>query len=161
MRDERHVGATPGEALPTGNGGKQGWIAALSVAALAAGVVAYKELGTPSKLVRRAPTTSVGAGAARTGAGSVLLFADPSEAQSSCGCGQIIRLVREAVAHGVAVREVAPGADAALEREHRVTVVPTVLFLDAGGRVVARYEGETHETIAALRAGLDGLKAKR
>jgi hypothetical protein len=55
---------------------------------------------------------------------SAVLVADPREADTECGCGQIIRRVREAKARGVAVQELGP-ADAGAAR-YGVAVVPTV-----------------------------------
>ena len=139
---------------------KRGWIAAIVVAVAAAAIIFYKETrGRPSSgpVSGVAPRASSSGGAERVAAGSVLLVADPDEAGNACGCGQIIRLVRSAGARGVAVREVAPGSNVSLEREYRVTVAPTVLFLDSAGHVVARHEGEAPETIDAIRSGLDQL----
>ena len=158
MSNDNPVEATAGDGATGARTGRRGWVAAIAVAAVAAGVVAYKELGArPGSSTSAGPTASASAGPARAAGGSVLLFADPSEAETTCGCGQIIRLVRGAGARGVAIREIAPGSDTALEREHRVTVAPTVLFLDASGREVARHEGEGREAIDAIRAGLDQL----
>ncbi|MDH3427644.1 MAG: hypothetical protein OEM23_04340 [Gemmatimonadota bacterium] len=62
----------------------------------------------------------------------VLLFADPREAESSCGCGQIIRMVREAGVPGVvAVQEFDPQRETEAVRNHAVRVAPTVII--AGG----------------------------
>ena len=139
---------------------KRGWIAAIVVAVAAAAIIFYKETRSrPSSgpVSSVAPGASSARGAERAAAGSVLLVADPDEAGSACGCGQIIRLVRGAGARGVAVREVAPGSNVSLEREYRVTVAPTVLCLDSTGHVVARHQGEGPETIEAIRSGLDRL----
>ncbi len=89
---------------------------------------------------------------------AVVLVADLREADSACGCGQIIRRVRAARAHGVTVEEVAPGD---LARRYDVSIVPTVLFLDAAGQVVARREGESPEILAAISADLSRLERRR
>lgn len=89
---------------------------------------------------------------------SVLLYADGSEAESSCGCGQIIRRVREARDRGVAVREVSPDNPGDVVKRYRLTVAPTVLMLDAKGEAVTRLEGEADATIAALSADLARLE---
>ncbi len=159
MSDEIPVEMPSGDAAPPArNAIKRGRVAAIAVAALAAGVIAYKELGARTgSAASTAPAVRAPGSLARAGAGSVLLCADPGEAGSSCGCGEIIRLVRAARERGVAIREIAPVSDAALERAYRVTVAPTVLFLDSSGGVVARHEGEAQETIESIRAGLDGL----
>jgi hypothetical protein len=130
------------------------------LAGAAAAIILYKETkGRPSgsSVASPAPAAGVVGGPSRVAAGSVLLFADPDEAGSACGCGQIIRLVRDAGARGVAIREISPGSDAGLEREYRVTVAPTLLFLDSTGHVNVRHEGEAPETIEAIRSGLDRL----
>lgn len=143
---------------------RRGWIAAVVVALAAAVIIFYKETRAhPSSgaLPGVAPGASSPAQAEPVAAGSVLLIADPDEAGDACGCGQIIRLVRDAGTRGVAVRELAPGSDVSLERQYGVTVSPTVLFLDSTGHVVARHEGEGSETIAAIRSDLDRLAGNR
>ncbi|WP_428265855.1 TlpA family protein disulfide reductase [Haliangium sp.] len=164
MSDESPVQTAPSEApRPAQTATKLRWLLAIVVAAVAVAIIAYKEFGPRSPAAANpAPSPGAFAERARASTGSVLLFADPREADDSCGCGQIIRLVRGARAHGVAVREVAPGSDTALEHEYRVTVVPTVLFLDSKGQVIARHEGEAGATIEAIRTRLDELtKARR
>lgn len=91
---------------------------------------------------------------------SVVLVADAREADSECGCGQIIRRVRAAKAHGIAVEEVAPN-DIDAARRYGVTVVPAVIFLDAAGQVTARREGESPEILAAVSADLSRLEGAR
>lgn len=90
---------------------------------------------------------------------SIVLVADPREADTDCGCGQIIRRVRQAKARGVAVEELAP-ADPGVAR-YGVSVVPTVLVLGADGRVVARREGESSDVLAAITADLASLEGRR
>lgn len=125
------------------------WLGVVAVLVAAAGIIAYKQISTPK-------VTGVHGGD-RSVRPAVVLFADPREAESACGCGQIIRLVRAAAERGVPVREVAPDDDAEMTRAHRVTVNPTVFFLDESGRVVARHEGEGSDVIEAIRAGLERL----
>ena len=140
----------------------RGWIATILVVLAAAAIIFYKETRSHSSSDPKSnfsPGASSTDRAERAAGGSVLLVADPDEAGSTCGCGQIIRIVRDAGAHGIAVREIAPGSDISLEREYRVTVAPTVLFLDSSGQVVARHEGEEAETIEAIRLALDRLAA--
>ena len=88
--------------------------------------------------------------------GSVVLVADLREADDECPCGEIIRLVRAAKARGVTVREVAP-SDTAVTKQYEVTLAPTVLVLDGSGKVVERQEGESSDTVAAIKAALDRL----
>lgn len=91
--------------------------------------------------------------------GSVVLIADLREADEACPCGEIIRAVRAAKARGVAVREVPP-SDSAVAKQYGVTVAPTVLVLDSAGKVVERHEGESTDTVAAIKASLERLAAK-
>lgn len=128
-------------------------------------VVALAVIGLVAVKARSGSSTSSPARAAVAGAGlpataaapSVVMVADPREADMECPCGEIIRRVRAAKAHGVAVDEFAPdNADAA--RRYGVTIVPTVVFLDPGGKVVARHEGESTEILAAITAGLARLE---
>lgn len=130
---------------------------ALAVVVLAvAGIIAAKvssRAGTPPV----APAAVGLDAAASTDRPSVVLVADMREADTECGCGQIIRRVRAAKAHGVAVKEVAPDDG----RRYGVTVVPTVVFLDPQGQVVARREGESSETMAAVAADLARLEGAR
>ena len=87
---------------------------------------------------------------------TVLLVADAREADSDCPCGHIIHAVRDAKSRGVTVREVEP-SDKAVTRKYAVTVVPTVLVLDASGKVLERHEGESEDTLAAIRASLERI----
>ncbi len=95
----------------------------------------------------------------RTAAPSVVLVADPREADTECGCGLIIRRVREAKARGVSVVELAP-TDPGVAR-YGVSVAPTVLVLGGDGRVVTRREGESSETLAAISSDLAALEGDR
>ncbi len=109
------------------------------------------------KLARQRPAEA--AVVARATAPSVVLVADPREADSDCGCGKIIRRVREAKARGVAVEEIDPGDSSAAR--YGVAVVPTVLVMSADGRVVARREGESSDTLAAIDADLAKLEGQK
>jgi hypothetical protein len=133
-----------------GNAMKRGWIGALLVAVGVVALIAYKEL-------RSQPTASESFSTAATEPPSVILVADPRGAESTCGCGDIIRAVRAAGERGVVIREVMPGSTES--QAYRVTVSPTVLFLDPQGAVVARYEGEGPATVSAIRASLDQASA--
>jgi hypothetical protein len=118
------------------------WLGIGVLTLLVGGIVAYKAL------VRSGATPAHTAPTPR-----VLLFADLREADDECPCGAIIRAVRASAARGIATRE----NDEALARAHRVTVEPTVLFVDPSGREISRYEGESAESLQRLRAALDKL----
>jgi hypothetical protein len=131
---------------------KSKWIGLILICALATGVLLAKQL--------RGPQPASPAGNAVASAGStalVLLFANPAEAESSCGCGEVFRAVRAAAARGVSVREVDPAQNRDLMKQHRVLVEPTVLVLDEQGRERRRHEGESSDVLAAIRTDLDGL----
>jgi len=139
---------------------KRTWIGLVVLALLVVGVFLAKSM------LRTAPATGPAAseapsGDVQPGQTQVMLFADPREAEASCGCGQIFRLVRAAGRRGVRTREIDPAGNRDLVRQYRVTVEPTVLFLDADGREIARREGESSDVIAALRSELEELAGER
>jgi hypothetical protein len=130
---------------------------ALAVVVLAvAGTIAVK-VGSLAGAPPAAPAAGGLTAAVPPARPSVVLVADMREADTECGCGQIIRRVRAAKAHGVVVKEVAPD-DAEAGRRYGVTVVPTVVFLDPKGQVISRREGESSETMAAVAADLVRLE---
>jgi len=124
--------------------GRRLGLAAAIAAAVA--VVTYKTVARRNEA--RIPASARGP--------AVVLVADVREAESDCGCGEIIRRVRSAKARGVSVAELAPD-DGAVHR-YGVTVAPTVVFLGPTGEVVSRREGEGPETIARISAELDRLE---
>ena len=130
---------------------KARWIGILAVVVIATALVVYKQTTKAPAVPTAAETTS------SEHSPTVLLFADPREAESACGCGEIIRLVRDAGTHGVLVQEIAPDSGDELIQDHRVVVSPTVIVLDSSKTEVARHEGEEPATIAAIRADLDDL----
>lgn len=132
---------------------KTNWLAVAAVGAIALGLLAYKSTRTPPPNSALASTS--------TAAPVVVLIADLTEAEDSCGCGEIIRSVRAAAAKGVSTREMAPGADPGLEKRYEVRVSPTVLFIRADGTVRARHEGEDADTLDALRQDLERAVAER
>ncbi len=137
------------DVTPVGVEGGRGMLKRIGLAAvLAAGiaVVAYK--AAMKRGEARTPTFARGP--------TVVLVADVREADSDCGCGEIIRRVRAAKARGVNVAELAP--DDGAVRRYGVTVAPSVVFLGKAGEVVSRREGEGPETIAAISADLDRLE---
>ena len=122
-------------------------IGLLVIAAAVAGVVVYK--------VAAKPKDQAAAAAPAGKAPRVLLFADLGEADEDCGCGHIIRSVREVAAHGVVTRE----NDDDLGKKYKVTTSPTVVILDGEGHEQSRYEGESKSTIAKLREDLAKLES--
>ena len=116
--------------------------------------------GTPGAVSTEQPPAPLGSTSPRMAGESVLLFADASEAESSCGCGQIIRMVRQSRERGIAVKEVSPENPGDVVKRYKITVAPTVLVLDAKGDARARHEGESKDTIAAIAADLDRLAKK-
>ena len=137
---------------------KRTWIGVFVVAVLVGGVLLAKSMKQP------APGPAASGTAAATPSQAqpqVLLFADPKEAEESGGCGVIFGAVRAANTRGVRTREVDPEREHDVVRQYRVTVEPTVVFVDGTGREVSRREGESGETIAALQADLDRLAGAR
>lgn len=127
--------------------------AAIAVVAAAGAVIAVKA-------ARREPAeAAVVSSPAGRSTPAVVLVADPREADGDCGCGRIIRRVREAKARGVQVLELGPSDPAAVR--YGVTVAPTVLVLGADGGVVSRREGESSEVLAAISADLARLEGGR
>jgi len=91
---------------------------------------------------------------------TLILFADLREADSSCGCGEVIRAVREAAKNGVALYEVEPGSTDTMATRYAMKTSPTVLLLGTDGTEQARFEGEGPDTIQGLRSRLQGLTSK-
>ena len=118
---------------------------ALTAVFVAAGVmIGYKQFrNTPAR-------SPVNAGAGPR----VVLVADLSEAEERCACGDIIRAVRAAQKKGILTEEFTPDSKSELLKRYRILTAPTVLFLDAYGREIARYEGEDERTVAAIRSHL-------
>jgi hypothetical protein len=122
------------------------WVPVVAVLLIAGALIGYKQT--------RRPAATPGPGDLRP---AVILIADLREAGDSCGCGEIIRAVRAAKQKGLAVRELAPGADPKLEARYEVRVNPAVLLLDPAGNVVERHEGEDADTVDAIKLGLSRM----
>lgn len=119
------------------------WIGIALIAAAVVTIVIVKSVSGTS------PTqVSYSANAPR-----VLLFADLSEEEDSCGCGQIIRAVRSAQKRGIPTRE----NDNELSKKYRVTTEPTVLIVGSDGSEQHRFEGESGDTIKKLKAEIAKL----
>ncbi len=138
--------------------GKKVGLALVALAVVGIVVMKARSASSPSS-----PAAVVAAAVPPAGAAAgpaVVMIADPREADMQCPCGEIIRRVRAAKAHGVAVDEFAPdNADAA--RRYGITIVPTVVFLGPGGEVVARHEGESNDILTAITAELSKLEGSR
>lgn len=98
---------------------------------------------------------------ARAVAPRVLLYADLSEADSSCACGELIRTVRSARSRGVTVQELDAREAGSAVKEHRLLVSPTVVFLAPDGAEQGRFEGEGAEALKGTRSGLARLEARQ
>jgi hypothetical protein len=89
---------------------------------------------------------------------SVLLVADLREAgESGDACAEIIHAVRDAGKRGVRVQELMPDGSSDLLRRYHILTAPTVLFLSEDGRELGRFEGESRETVTAIRQRLATL----
>ncbi len=104
--------------------GKRKWIGLVVIALAATGLIAYKQVGKSVASVGATTTASE-----KTGANTIIIFADPREAESSCGCGLIFRAVRAARQRGYEVRETDSKSDPTLAKTHHIRVEPTVLIL--------------------------------
>ncbi|MFU8805531.1 MAG: TlpA family protein disulfide reductase [Bradymonadaceae bacterium] len=93
-------------------------------------------------------------------AARVLLFADGAKAESACGCGQLIRLVRMSGERGIDVQEIGKNERPELIEKYAVKAEPTVLFVDSKGEVVHRFEGEEDATIDGVREQIRELVEK-
>lgn len=125
---------------------------ALVVLALAGGLVAWREAHR-SRTTAPAPSP--------TGATRVVLFVDLGEVCAGEGCGAIIRAVRDAQQRGVATEEVDARDPGDRAKRYRLLVAPAVVVLDGSGRELKRFEGESPETVSAIRAELDLLGSRR
>ncbi len=131
---------------------KPTWIGAAFVLVLAGGVVAWREAHrTRVDVIPDAP-----AGVTR-----VVLFVDLSETGEEEGCGAIIRAVREAARRGIATEEVDTREPGDRAKRYRLLAAPAVVVLDGRGREIKRLEGESPDTVWAIRAELDGLAPGR
>ncbi|MDL2717673.1 MAG: hypothetical protein PT977_07965 [Acidobacteriota bacterium] len=127
-------------------------IGALVVLALAGGLVAWREANR-SRAAAPAPVP--------TGATRVVLFVDLSEVGEEEGCGAIIHAVRDARKRGVATEEVDTRDPGDRAKRYRLLVAPAVVVLDGSGREVKRLEGESSDTVRAIRTELDRLAPGR
>ena len=125
---------------------KVNWIGLIAVAVVAVVIVISK--------TRVGQETPASAGLPR-----VLLVADLSEAdEEGDACAQIIQTVRAVGKRGISVQEFNRDSKSPLISRYRILSIPTVLVLDHKGEVVSRYEGESRQTLASIRAELENLK---
>lgn len=96
---------------------------------------------------------------------AVVLVADLREADDpNDRCAEIINAVRQASRRGISVAELSPDSKSDLLHRYRVRTVPTVLtvlFLDAAGNEIGRYEGEDSNTVDAIESRLSALTESR
>lgn len=134
-------------------------IGILAVVVIAAGAIValkYRQRPEPASAAGRAVTSRLPVSASTHPRGTLLLFANLAEAdEGEDGCAIIIRTVRAARDHGIAVTEYNSGSSPDVRKQHRVVVEPTVILFDANGREIARHEGEDTATIAAIRADIE------
>jgi hypothetical protein len=134
---------------------KAQWLGVLGVLAVASAIVGYKSSRSAGTTRAAAPHAS------EPGLASVVLVADMREADSRCGCGEIIRSVRAGAAKGIPTREVDPAVSPDLAASYRVQVPPAVLFFDDTGKEIRRFEGESTESLTAIRLEIERLQTKR
>lgn len=95
----------------------------------------------------------------RSSGDRVVLVADFREAESSCGCGQIIQRVRVLATKGVPIEEIDPRRSPDRAASYRALVNPTVIVTDRAGVELRRFEGEDENTVSMLDAELSRLAA--
>lgn len=98
--------------------------------------------------------------AARARPATVVMAINLGEEDEEGGCGDVIHAVRAAAQKGVRTREIDTRNKADLEvasKTYRIMVQPTVILLDAADKEVRRYEGESRDTITALKADLNQM----
>jgi hypothetical protein len=121
------------------------WIGLASVIAIVAAIIIVKgKLGLSFSSIASAKP-------------QVVLVATPAEAASIARCGEIVQAVRTAAHRGIKVQEMTPDSKSELIARYHVLHTPTVLVFDSGGEVRARFEGETQETLAAVRTELERM----
>ncbi|UCF69046.1 MAG: hypothetical protein JSV80_07120 [Acidobacteriota bacterium] len=125
----------------------------MAIVIVAIGLVLW--LKPHGSAVTRAPLDDL---PAREPAHRVLLFADPREADSPCGCGEMIRMVRAAgERQGIVVEEFDPAREEEQVERHQVRVSPTVIISGPEGEEQARFEGESADAVARLKRALEAL----
>ncbi|MAZ48972.1 MAG: hypothetical protein CME65_10430 [Halobacteriovoraceae bacterium] len=91
----------------------------------------------------------------------VMLFADPREAETSCGCAEIIRLARESKnGQNVTFEEVDIRKISDKYKKYKVMVSPTVIFLGKNDSIINRFQGEGSGVIKKLRHAIKKIVKK-
>ncbi|MFU8803903.1 MAG: hypothetical protein ACNA8W_08860 [Bradymonadaceae bacterium] len=90
-----------------------------------------------------------------SGSTRILLFADFSKAESSCRSGEIIRLVRLAANRGVTVEEFDQVSGQVEFARYGIGADPVVVFVDADGTEILRFEEQASSDLDTLRQRLD------
>jgi hypothetical protein len=119
------------------------WIGVASVLAVVLAIIAYKQQRV------------VGDQTEGGGRPAVLLVADLSEAdEPSDRCAEIIRAVEAAGARGVRNKQLTPDSSSPLLKEYHVVSAPTVILIDNDGREMARFVGESEDTVRSVEEKL-------
>ncbi len=89
----------------------------------------------------------------------VLLFADPREAESSCGCAEVIKTARSTSSiQGVFFKEFDLTQNGNELKKYSVRVSPTIVILDKNNKEQMRFEGETRRVIKGLHRAITSFK---
>ena len=94
---------------------------------------------------------------------NILMAINLGEEDEEGGCGDVIHAVRAAAKSGVRTREIDTRNKtdfAAASKKYRIVKEPTVILLDDADAEVRRYEGESKETIASLKSGIEQMAKK-
>jgi Flp pilus assembly protein TadD len=129
----------------------------LGFALLSVAVLACKARSEPSTTTTQASAT------AKAKPTSVVMAINLGEEDEEGGCGDVIHAVRAAAKKGVRTREIDTRNKADMEaasKKYRIVVQPTVVLLDDDDKEVRRHEGESKETISALKTDLDTMAKK-
>ena len=126
-------------------------LAGIIILVAAAGLILWRSTRSPASI----PDDSVKRQAASRS--TVVLFADLREASEIPGCGEIIKAVRDAATRGILTRELDANHDAKKASGYKLLVAPSVVILDATGKEIGRFEGESRDTIASLAQAINSL----
>lgn len=91
---------------------------------------------------------------------TVVMAINLGEDEEQGGCGDVIHAVRAVAKRGVRTREIDTRNKSDMEaasKKYRIVVEPTVVLLDDSEHEVRRYEGESSDTITALKADLEQM----